>query len=153
MYGPPGLAYVYLVYGMHDCLNVVTEPAGRPAALLIRAVEPIEGVPAMRLDRSLRTERGRRYHDRDPEKSARAASHLARVPDDRLAIGPGLVTAAFGVDTSRTGMDLCDPGSPLRLETRPTDEVVEIQTSPRIGIPGAGQPWTGMPWRFSVVRR
>ena len=151
MYGPPGLAYVYLVYGMHDCLNVITEPTGRPAALLIRAVEPIEGVPAMRLDRSIRTERGRR--DRDAERSARTAARLARVPDARLAIGPGLVTAAFGIDTSWTGMDLCDPGAPLRLEARPPDEVVQIQTSQRIGIPRAGLPWTEMPWRFSVVRR
>jgi len=151
MYGPPGLAYVYLVYGMHDCLNVITEPAGRPAALLIRAVEPIEGVPAMRHDRSIRTERGRRSHD--PERAARTATHLERTPDARLAIGPGLLTAAFGIDTSWTGMDLCDPGSPLRLEARPPDEFVEIQTSPRIGIPRAGPPWTGLPWRFSVVGR
>lgn len=151
MYGPPGLAYVYLVYGMHDCLNVITEPSGRPAALLVRAVEPIEGVPAMRLDRGVRAERGRR--NRDPEKAARTAAHLARVPDARLAVGPGLVTAAFGIDTSWTRMDLCDPGSPLRLETCPPDEVVEIQTSPRVGIPRAGLPWTRLPWRFSVVGR
>ena len=151
MYGPPGLAYVYLVYGMHDCLNVITEPTGRPAALLIRAVGPIEGVPAMRLDRQFRTERRRRSHD--PERAVRTTARLARVPDDKLAIGPGLVTAAFGIDTSWTGMDLCDPGSPLRLEARPAEEVIEIQTSPRIGIPSAGQPWTGLPWRFSVVGR
>jgi len=151
MYGPPGLAYVYLVYGMHDCLNVITEPSGRPAALLIRAVEPIEGVPAMRLARRDRAERRRR--SRDPERAARTTARLARVPDARLAIGPGLVTAAFGIDTSWTGMDLCDPRSPLRLEARPADDVVEIQTSPRVGIAAAGPPWTGLLWRFSVIGR
>lgn len=151
MYGPPGHAYVYLVYGMHDCLNVVTEPSDRPAALLIRAVEPLDGVWRMRIDRTLRAGRGRRTWD--AERAAQAADRLARVPDARLAVGPGLVTAAFGVDTSWTGMDLCDPGSPLRLEARPPGETVQVQTSPRIGIAYAGLPWTERPWRFSVVGR
>jgi len=151
MYGPPGHAYVYRVYGMHDCLNVVTEPSDRPAALLIRAVEPLEGGQAMRIDRIIRTARGRRGWD--AERAAHAAQRLAGVPDARLAAGPGLVTAAFGVDTSWTGMDLCDPASPLRLEARPRGETVQVQTSPRIGIAHAGPPWTERPWRFSVVGR
>src|SRR3954447_25197613 len=60
MYGPPGRAYVYLVYGMHDCLNIVTEPVGRPAALLVRAVEPLVGAGIMRLARDDRTASRRR---------------------------------------------------------------------------------------------
>ena len=150
MYGPPGHAYVYLVYGMHDCLNVITEPLGAPAALLIRAVVPIEGVDAMRLDRVLRTGRGRRGWT--AERAERSATRLARLPDDRLADGPALVTAAFGIDTRWTGVDLCYPRSPLRIETRPPGESIRIATSPRIGIDYAGSPLTEQPWRFTIAR-
>jgi DNA-3-methyladenine glycosylase len=150
MYGPPGHAYVYLVYGMHDCLNVVTEPVGAPAALLIRAVEPIEGVPAMRLDRVLRAARGRKGWT--AERAALAAARIDRIPDHGLASGPALVTAAFGIDTTWTGLDLCDPRSPVRLEARPSDEAVAVETSTRIGIEYAGSPWTERPWRFTLAR-
>ena len=62
-----------------------------------------------------------------------------RIPDARLAAGPGLVAAAFGIDRSHTGLDLCDPASPLRLEARPADEPApEIAATPRIGIAYAG---------------
>jgi len=54
MYGPAGIAYVYLVYGMHDCLNIVSEPVGRPAALLVRAIEPVDGIDTMRAARAER---------------------------------------------------------------------------------------------------
>ena len=92
---------------MHHCLNVVTEPAARPAALLVRAVEPIEGVDAMRAAR-----------ERSRPAAARPATRrrAAPIPDARLAAGPGLVAAAFGIDRRDTGIDLCDPASPLRLE-------------------------------------
>ncbi len=96
MFGPAGIAYVYLVYGMHHCLNVVTEAAGRPAALLVRAVEPLAGLDAMR-----------------------AARGRAGVADHRLAAGPGLVGAVFGIDRSFTGTDLCDPAAPLHLAPAP----------------------------------
>ena len=80
MYGPPGTAYVYLVYGMHHCLNVVTEPAGRPAALLVRAVEPIDGVDAMRAAREALSSGRRRAR---ASTGRRAATHPRRAPGRR----------------------------------------------------------------------
>ncbi len=149
MYGAPGHAYVYLVYGMHDCLNVVTEPAGSAAALLIRAVDPLEGLDVMRVARILRAGRARRGWT--PERAQRTADRLAGLAGGRLTDGPGLVTGAFGIDTTWSGADLCDPASALRLEPRPAAERLRIATSSRIGIAYAGEPWTSVPWRFSVV--
>lgn len=147
MFGPPGRAYVYLVYGMYDCLNVVTEPSGTPAALLVRAIEPLEGVEAMRVDRIVRATTRRR--GRSAERTAAEADRIARLPAGRLASGPGLVAAAFGLGTDWTGIDLCDPASPLRLEVRPPGEArPDVVATPRIGIDYAGDPWTAQPWRF-----
>jgi DNA-3-methyladenine glycosylase len=133
MFGPPGIAYVYLVYGMYHCLNVVTEPAPRPAAVLVRAVEPLAGTAAMRAARE-------RFRNR-----------VVRAADARLAAGPGLVAAAFDIDRTSTGVDLCDPASPLRLEVPPAGEPApEVVATPRVGIAYAGEPWVSKPWRLSV---
>ena len=147
MFGPAGHAYVYLVYGMYDCLNVVTEPAGTPAAVLVRAVQPLDGIEAMRVDRVVRATTRRRSVT--PERAAAEADRLARLPVARLASGPGLVAAAFGLDTGWTGVDLCDPASPLRLESAPAGEAepVVVATT-RIGVAYAGEPWSERPWRF-----
>jgi DNA-3-methyladenine glycosylase len=148
MYGPPGRAYVYLVYGMYDCLNIVTQAEGRPAAVLVRAIEPIEGAGGMR-DARLAWWRSRR---RAPVTDAAAAAERARLdhlPEPFLARGPGLVAAAFGIDRSMTGLDLLDPASPLRLESRSADErPPEVVATQRVGIAYAGHPWTAVPWRF-----
>jgi DNA-3-methyladenine glycosylase len=147
MFGPPGIAYVYLVYGMYDCLNIVTEPAGRPAALLVRAVEPIDGIDQMRAARAARGAARRRALD--PEAAAAEAIRIAQLPPEALARGPGLVAAAFSIDRSHTGLDLCDPSSTLRLEPAPPGERrVEIAAGPRVGIDYAGDPWIGRPWRL-----
>jgi DNA-3-methyladenine glycosylase len=153
MAGRAGIAYVYLVYGMYDCLNVVTGPAGSASAVLIRAVEPLVGVERMREDRAridLRRRAGRTDHGR-----AATLRRLAGLPAVGLASGPGLVAAAFGVDTSWTGADLCAPSGALRLErdaADPDDEVDDgtVTVSPRIGVAYAGPEWAGRPWRFAI---
>jgi DNA-3-methyladenine glycosylase len=153
MFGSPGHAYVYLVYGMHACLNVVTEPDGSPAALLIRAVEPVEGLERMRADRVARAGANRRVTGTD--RAAADAGRIAGLPDHRLASGPGLVAAAFGLDTTWTGADLCDPASPLRLEVSSSGgrrrRPGRIRATPRIGIGYAGEPWTSSPWRLCLA--
>jgi DNA-3-methyladenine glycosylase len=146
MFGPPGHAYVYLVYGMYDCLNVVTEPAGRPAAVLVRAAEPLQGIESMRVDRAVRAAARRR---RSPEAAAAEAARIERLPSARIASGPGLVAAAFGLDTGWTGVDLCDPGSPIRLEAEAAGAMAPlIVATPRIGVAYAGPDWAARPWRF-----
>ena len=147
MFGPAGHAYVYLVYGMYDCLNVVTGPDGAAAAVLIRAVAPLEGTDAMRLDRILRTTTRRR--SLTPDQATAAARRIERLPVERLASGPGLAAAAFGLDTGWTGVDLCAPTSPLRLERAPaTEPAPVVATTARIGVDYAGPPWSTNPWRF-----
>jgi DNA-3-methyladenine glycosylase len=128
MFGPAGHAYVYRVYGMHDCLNVVTGPDGEASAVLIRAVEALTGLDIVRAER-----------------------HRV-VPDARLASGPGLVGAYFGVDPGWTGLDLCDGASPLRLEDDPDRRGarMSIDARPRVGIDYAGPGWVDRPWRFSI---
>jgi DNA-3-methyladenine glycosylase len=142
MFGPPGMAYVYLVYGMHECLNVVTEPAGRPAAVLIRAVEPVQGEAAMR---AARIERATR---RPPDAADRAGvtERLRAVPGARLVSGPGLVTAAFDITRADTGADLLDPAAALRIE--PGTPPAMVEATPRVGIGYASEPWRDRPWRF-----
>jgi len=150
MFGRPGIAYVYLVYGMHDCLNVVTGPADSASALLIRAVAPSDGVDMMRAERLAWLAAHRRKVE--PDAIAREADRLARLPDVRLASGPGLVAAAFGIDRSDTGTDLFDPRSSLRLEG-PFGAVAAdaISVGPRIGVAYAGSPWAERPWRFAIA--
>jgi DNA-3-methyladenine glycosylase len=137
MFGPPGRAYVYLVYGMYDCLNVVTESEGNPAAVLVRAVEPIDGADQMRMARE--------------EHPARKRAHEPRkIAESRLASGPGLVCVAFSITRADDGVDLLDPASDLRLEESPPGEHPDVATSPRIGIDYAPEPWLSQPWRFFV---
>ncbi len=150
MYGETGRAYVYLVYGMYHCLNVVTGPPGQPHAILIRAVEPLEGVAAMRAARLAAERRSRR--SLSPADLERTAARLATIPAARLAAGPGLVGAAFGLDRGLTGADLLDPDEAVHIEARaPGEAPPAIADSPRIGIAYAGPPWVEKTWRFAIA--
>jgi DNA-3-methyladenine glycosylase len=140
MFGPPGMAYVYLVYGMYHCLNVVTEPAGAPAAVLIRAAESEAGIDAMRAARAAHR----------PGRAARDADRAPRGPvDGRIASGPGVLCAAMSIDRSDSGHDLVDLGGPLRLEI-PAVPLADnrVGASARVGIGYAPEPWQSVPWRF-----
>lgn len=152
MFGPPGHAYMYLVYGMYDCLNVVTEPLGRAAALLVRSIEPLEGVDLMRHARDEWIVAHARRRGSGLESAARTATarqRVAAVPDVRLASGPGLVCAAFSIGRGEDGADLCDPAASLHLErARSSDPLFESASGPRIGIGYAPEPWLSKPWRL-----
>lgn len=117
MYGEPGHAYVYLNYGVHPLMNVVTEPAHSPAAVLIRALEPLDGIALMRRRRT----RSRTVRRKKPEP----------IPDHALCRGPGNLTHAMGITLKHTGVDLL--GDTLIVEDR-KHRVEKITWSPRIGI-------------------
>ena len=114
LYGPPGIAYVYLNYGIHYLVNAVTEPAESPAAVLLRALEPIEGEGLMRRRRARGT--------------GRAARSLASAD---LCRGPGNLPRAWGISLRQTQIDLTS--SALRIEDRGLD-ARPVAWSRRIGI-------------------
>lgn len=116
LFGPPGHAYVYFVYGMHYCLNVSCEPEGRAGCILFRALEPVCGLEAMALRRGLPA----------PNRLSKTSSILTS--------GPGRLCQAFGVTRERdNGADLTAPESDLQIRD---DGFVarEVMVTPRIGI-------------------
>jgi DNA-3-methyladenine glycosylase len=149
MFGPPGRAYVYGVYGMHICLNVVTGPFGHGAAILLRRVEPVEGIAWMRASRLVRSVASRRAAAAD---ASAEAARIARLPVARLAAGPANLAAAFDVERSDDGVDLLDPAGSLRLEAGDGgDRLPEIVATTRVGVAYAGPGWADRPWRFVMA--
>ena len=123
MFGPPGRLYVYLVYGLHHCMNVVTGPGDKPEAVLIRALEIDEGIELARRRRG------------------------PRPRDSRLAAGPGNVGQALGVDRSLNGTDLT--AGPVRV-VRHSGPTPAIRRGPRVGVNYAG-PWADRAMRFWIA--
>lgn len=120
IFGAPGHAYVYLIYGMYECLNVVAEPEGIAGCVLIRAVEPVAGIARMRLRRP-------------------TASGI-----EKLANGPGKLTLALGITRRHNGADLTS--GPLTIHPPERPERLRIGVSPRIGI----KPSADLPLRFFI---
>lgn len=121
MYGPPGHAYVYFTYGNHWMLNTVTEKEGFPASVLIRAIQPVEGVDVML----------ERRHGRD-------------------TFGPGKLCQAMGIAKSENNVDLTEAGSQLRIEAGIFVPDSGVTIGARVGLNSTPEPWLSKPWRFLV---
>lgn len=121
IYGEAGHAYVYFTYGNHWMLNAVTEREGFPSAVLIRAIQPMEGVEVMSKRR-----------------------------DGRDTFGPGKLTQAMGIDKALNQVDLTEPASPLRIEAGVQVPNSLVTKSPRVGLNNTPEPWLSKPWRFKV---
>jgi DNA-3-methyladenine glycosylase len=121
MFGPPGHAYVYFTYGHHWMLNAVTEAEGFPAAVLIRAIQPMQGGEVM---------------------SARR--------NGRDTYGPGKLTQALGITRSENGADLTETDSGLWIEAGQPVPDSAVTIGPRVGLNNTPEPWLSKPWRFLV---
>ena len=123
MFGPPGHAYIYFIYGMHHCFNVVTEPEGHGAAVLVRSLEPVEGIEGMR---------------------ARRAGREGRA----LANGPAKLCYALAIDRTLDGADLVE-GEVLWIEREEAVPEERVARGPRVGV--RGDEWAvRVPWRFWI---
>lgn len=125
MYGPPGHAYVYLIYGRNYCFNIVTADPGEPEAVLVRALEPLAGTELMAVRRDV---------------------SLRRPADLRLlTAGPGRLAQALGLTSAQNGLPLLGP--PLYLLAGEGADPENIVAAPRINVDYAGE-WRDLPWRF-----
>jgi DNA-3-methyladenine glycosylase len=126
MYGPPGRAYVYFTYGNYWLFNVVCEPEGDPAAVLIRALEPLEGLDEM------------------------AARRAGRGPLEWTS-GPGKLVLALGITGADNTADLTTTEAGLWIEPDTTIPDEAVRTGPRIGMGKTPEPWHSIPWRWWVA--
>jgi DNA-3-methyladenine glycosylase len=120
IFGPPGRAYVYFIYGMYECLNLVAEPEGTPGCVLIRAIEPVSGIASMRTRRPTTRTRG------------------------DLASGPGKLTLAMGISRKNNGQNVAK--GTLTVREAPVASAFDIQATPRIGI----RHCADLPLRFVI---
>jgi DNA-3-methyladenine glycosylase len=138
LFGHPGVAYVYFIYGVHWCVNAVASRRGEGTAVLVRALEPIDGIPLMR---------ARRWQSTATARSAgrsRAMSSGSGGRDRALTNGPGKLCAALGIDGRLNGVSLLRP--PLTIRQGRDVPDADVLVSPRIGITRAAD----LPCRFYI---
>ncbi|MFZ0544336.1 MAG: DNA-3-methyladenine glycosylase [Candidatus Promineifilaceae bacterium] len=126
MFGPAGFAYVYFTYGMHWMFNIVTGQPGEANAVLVRALEPVEGEEIMALVRG-----GNR-------------------PIREWTNGPAKLTQALSIDKKLNGANLFEPDGVIWLEDGPGIEPELVATGPRVGLGSTPEPWYSMPWRYWI---
>lgn len=129
LYGKPGFAYVYLIYGMYDCLNVVTQEEGVPQAVLIRAAEPVEGLDSI-----------------SQARYQKPYCELTKQQIRNLTSGPGKLCKALHIDRKLNGEDLC--GGQLYIEEG-TNDIVTVVSAKRVGIDYAKEAKEYL-WRFYI---
>ncbi|WP_221566497.1 DNA-3-methyladenine glycosylase [Alkalihalobacillus sp. TS-13] len=129
MYGKPGHVYMFLIYGMHHCFNIVTGPIGKPEAILVRGIEPTSGIDHM-------------LHKRFGEKPKYLKSHYKN-----LTNGPGKLCRALGLNMAHYGL----PINRSEIRIRPYEDIKEedITAGPRVNIDYA-EEHIHLPWRFSI---
>jgi DNA-3-methyladenine glycosylase len=141
MFGPPGYAYVYFTYGMHFCVNLVCQPAGRPEAVLLRAGEVMHGTALAALRRRGRTA------DLASDLAAGGVDGSRKIREVDLARGPGRLCQALAIDKALDGADVCGQDSPLGIGSpEATVDRALICSGPRVGISQAAD----RPWRYWV---
>lgn len=125
MYGPPGRAYIYFTYGMHWCLNCVTGAEGFPAAVLLRSIEPMEGLEII-------------------------AERRKGVERKLWCNGPAKITKALGLTGAQNGVDLTSLDGDLWIERGVKIHKGDIKAGPRVGMGSTPEPWFSMPWNFRI---
>jgi DNA-3-methyladenine glycosylase len=125
MFGRAGVTYIYLCYGIHHLFNIDTAPTGTPHAILVRAVEPLDGIDIMLRRRGMQT------------------------LQPRLTSGPGSMSAALGLTTALSGQDLQKRNSPVWIEDGKVLSRSDVIASPRVGVAYAAE-WAEKPWRFRI---